>query len=102
MNFEILENPEEVNKIKQRIIKLPEIKSGILGDNAGFLETEYDLWLAKGQRVYKNYGRTKIPETALDVLEVCDKDMFPTIYSQIHILATLPVSVATAERSFST
>lgn len=28
--------------------------------------------------------------------------MFPTIRTLLHILATLPVSVATAERSFST
>jgi hypothetical protein len=44
----------------------------------------------------------KIPETALEVLDVCDVDMFPAIHTLIHILATLPVSVATAERSFST
>lgn len=32
----------------------------------------------------------------------CDKDMFPTIRTLIQVLATLPVSVASAERSFST
>lgn len=102
MDFEVLINSEEVNKIKERIIKFPEINSGILGSNAVFLEAEYDLWLTKWLRVNKNDGRSKIPKTALEVLEVCDKDMFPTINSLIHILATLPVSVATAERSFST
>ncbi|XP_025192639.1 52 kDa repressor of the inhibitor of the protein kinase-like [Melanaphis sacchari] len=69
-------------------------------NNAICLEAEYDVWLAKWNRVKMNNG--KIPETALEVLDVCDVDMFPAIHTLIHILATLPVSVATAERSFST
>lgn len=32
----------------------------------------------------------------------CDEDIFPTIRTLLQVLATLPVSVASAERSFST
>lgn len=32
----------------------------------------------------------------------CDEDIFPTIRMLLQVLATLPVSVASAERSFST
>lgn len=58
--------------------------------------------LAKWHRVYKHDGKTKKSETALDVLEVYDANVFPTIYTLIYILVTLPVSIATAERFFST
>lgn len=49
-----------------------------------------------------NNIETKIPSTAISSLMVCAKDMFPIISSLLKILATLPVSTATAERSFST
>lgn len=73
-----------------------------MGSNTLSLETEYDVWLTKWKRMYMNGSRAMIPETALKVLEMCDIDMFPTIHNLVHILATLPVCVATAERSFST
>lgn len=101
IDFEALKKSEEANKTKQiKLMKLSEIYGGILKNNAIRLEAEYDVWLAKWNRVKMNNGR--IPETALEVLNVCDVDMFPAIHTLIHILATLPVSVATAERSFST
>lgn len=100
IDFEALKKSEEAKKSKLKIMKLSEIYGGILKNNAICLEAEYDVWLAKWNRVKMNNGR--IPETALEVLDVCDVDMFPAIHTLIHILATLPVSVATAERSFST
>lgn len=44
----------------------------------------------------------KVPSTAISSLMVYSKDMFPIISSLLRILATLPVSTATAERNFST
>jgi hypothetical protein len=46
------------------------------------------MWLAKWKHVNTNGGRAMISETAIEVL-----DMFPTIHTSIHILATLPFSV---------
>ena len=100
IDFAALIKSEEAKKSKLKIMKLSEIYGGILKNNAICLEAEYDVWLAKWNRVKMNNGR--IPEIALEVLDVCDVDMFPAIHTLIHILATLPVSVATAERSFST
>lgn len=62
IDFETLQNSKEANKTKQRVIKLLEIYSGALDNNAVYLEAEYDVWLAKWQRMNRNYGRTKIPE----------------------------------------
>ena len=41
------------------------------------------------------------PDTAIDALAVCDTDFFPNIGRLLQITATLPVTSASAERSFS-
>jgi hypothetical protein len=56
------------------------------------------LWLQK----WKNQPINERPRTALESYMHCDEDMFPAIRTLIQVLATLPVSVASAERSFST
>lgn len=66
---------KEVDNIEERVKQLPVKNSG---NNAICLESEYYLWPAKWQRVNRNNDRTKIPETALDVHEVCNQYMFPT------------------------
>ncbi|XP_050065546.1 52 kDa repressor of the inhibitor of the protein kinase-like [Aphis gossypii] len=50
---------------------------------------------------YWNREKNDIPDTALKSLEHCDKDMFPTIHILLKILASFPISIASAERSFS-
>ncbi|ESN95644.1 hypothetical protein HELRODRAFT_86572 [Helobdella robusta] len=42
------------------------------------------------------------PKTAIEALALCNSNLYPTIHSLLSILCTMPVSVATAERSFST
>lgn len=61
---------------------------------------EYKLWIAKWQRELNN--GTKIPQTIPQIIDVCDSDLYPNVKKFLHILATIPVSGATAERSFST
>ena len=41
------------------------------------------------------------PTDCLDSLAVCDEQFFPNIYALLQIFATLPVSTASAERTFS-
>eukprot|EP00102_Acyrthosiphon_pisum_P022045 XP_016659255.1 PREDICTED: uncharacterized protein LOC107883557 [Acyrthosiphon pisum] len=65
------------------------------------LAGEYDLWFNMWQNQSSNI-EIKVPSTAISSLMVCSKDMFPIISSLLIILSTLPVSTATAERSFST
>lgn len=42
-----------------------------------------------------------LPKTATSALEKCDKIFFPNIYILLKILAVLPVTTATVERTFS-
>lgn len=43
-----------------------------------------------------------MPRFFIEALEFCDEVIFPNIYIILKLCATLPVDVATAERSFST
>ncbi|KAL4083561.1 hypothetical protein QTP88_028877 [Uroleucon formosanum] len=62
------------------------------------LEGEISLWLHK----WKQQPINERPCTALESYMQCDEDMFPTIRTLMQVLATLPVSVSSTERSFST
>jgi len=42
------------------------------------------------------------PRNALEAIAVCNQQIFPTVHKLLHILATLPVTTASSERSFST
>ncbi|KAG5879879.1 hypothetical protein JTB14_037715 [Gonioctena quinquepunctata] len=44
---------------------------------------------------------TKIPECALSALEECSREIYPTGNMLLQILCTIPVTVASAERSLS-
>ncbi|KAK5648224.1 hypothetical protein RI129_003116 [Pyrocoelia pectoralis] len=41
------------------------------------------------------------PKSSLECLDMCDKNLYPNIYTLLQILATIPVSTATPERRFS-
>lgn len=60
------------------------------------LKNEYDLWRKKWSRHQK-----PVPSTAMEALSVCDKDVYPLINQLLQILATLPISNSSAERTFS-
>ncbi|GBM69584.1 hypothetical protein AVEN_261649-1 [Araneus ventricosus] len=61
------------------------------------MQSEFMLWKEKlSQEKSEN-----LPKTAISSLEKCDKTFFPNIYTLLKLLAVLPVSVATVERSFS-
>lgn len=62
------------------------------------VEAEWELWKRKWAAV----DVTSRPSTTMDALASCEKNIFPNIYELLKILAILPVSIATAERSFST
>nr|XP_015836604.1 PREDICTED: zinc finger MYM-type protein 1-like isoform X2 [Tribolium castaneum] len=57
---------------------------------------EYRLWMMKWQR------SQDMPQSISDLILNCDIEMYPNIRKFLCIMATLPVSIATAERSFST
>lgn len=64
------------------------------------LKSEIKLWVAKWKR--ENANKTPLPGYAVECLQFCTPEIFPSIRSFMLILSCLPVSTATAERSFST
>lgn len=47
-------------------------------------------------------NREELPRSFIDSLNYCDDSVFPNIHNILKLCATLPVTVATPERSFST
>ncbi|KAJ8914533.1 hypothetical protein NQ315_002806 [Exocentrus adspersus] len=45
--------------------------------------------------------KTEKPQSAIEALEKCNKNLFPTIYELFNIMTTLPVTTCSCERSFS-
>ena len=59
------------------------------------IQGEFEIWQTK-------WGKTKeSPSNAVEALDLCDKEVFPNLHILFVILCTLPVTTATAERSFS-
>ncbi|XP_050064723.1 uncharacterized protein LOC126553622 [Aphis gossypii] len=63
--------------------------------NPAILLAEYKLW----QRCLKNLSEEQT--NALQALSLCNSDIYPNIYKLLQILATLPVSTSSNERTFS-
>ncbi|CAN7938662.1 unnamed protein product [Ixodes hexagonus] len=61
----------------------------------------YELIMWKAKWLRQN-GDIPAPSTATESLDACDGDLYPNVRTLLQILASLPVSVASAERTFST
>jgi hypothetical protein len=59
---------------------------------------EIERWKAK----WKDYVKEDCPSDAISTLSACPKEFYPCINTTLQILATILVTSATAERSFST
>lgn len=66
--------------------------------SASVIEAELTLWISKCCQIEENDR----PACALQALSMCNRNFFPNIHSLLSILATLPVSTSTPERTFST
>lgn len=69
---------------------------GFLGCHARTLHGEYKVW-----KIHWENCDSNVPELMSDVLKSCNESMYPAFSILLKILSSLPVSVATAERSFS-
>ena len=76
--------------------------SGIIEPMYQFtLDGEIALWRQKWSSRLSDRPDAVIPQTAAEGLAACDQQAFPLIHTFLIILFTLPVSTASAERSFS-
>ena len=69
--------------------------------NIAGLDGEFALW-ERMWRDQQNIGADPIPDRVSDTLAEVDKHAFCNIYTILQLLATLPMSSASSERSFST
>lgn len=60
------------------------------------VNTEYEIW----QQTWKSSDDK--PKSIITALEKCEKKIFPNIHTLLRICATLPITTASGERSFST
>ena len=58
--------------------------------------TQLDIWKTK----WKNF-KGKLPDNLQSLMKETDKVIFPSIYEVIQILATIPVTTCSCERSIS-
>jgi hypothetical protein len=63
------------------------------------LKGEIQSWMATWK--IRHEQKQTIPKNALDAFLSCDKEVYPIIHLMLKVLASLPVSIASAERSFS-
>ena len=66
--------------------------------NVDTLTIEIKLWHTE----WSKHTLINRPSTAVESLNHCNEELFPNIYLLLKKLATLPVSTATPERTFST
>ena len=64
---------------------------------ADIVRSEYDLWIGQWSKA----NLDKLPKTAIESFNLCNASLYPTPKQLLKILCTLPVTVASAERSFS-
>jgi len=63
--------------------------------NHSILSTEYKLWQSRLKNMRKK------PENALQAMAVCfNKEMYPSVFKLLQILATIPVPTTSNESSF--
>ena len=97
----LLQKPVTAAVLEQKAKELVNSFSSVLPCDSEMallkLKGELELWHKKcGKIDFKN-----LPESSGAVLQECDEEVYPIIHSLLLILTTLPVSSATAERSFS-
>lgn len=84
----------DLNKIES----VGELFQKFLASSFHGLIGEFKVWSTYWKNVNSDIS---VPATAIETLNITDKNTFPAVYTLLQILATFPVSVASAERSFS-
>ena len=70
---------------------------GLVKSSERQTDAEFTIWKARWSRT----PPSERPVTAIRALAACDKTVFPAVSAMLRILATLPVSTAESERTFS-
>lgn len=82
------------NSTKEEFKKLAEFYEEDLNGNISIIE-EFQLWQRKLKKLEMK------PKNSIDALKLCNSDIYPGVNKLFQILATLPISTASNERTFS-
>ncbi|KAJ8866872.1 hypothetical protein PR048_032734 [Dryococelus australis] len=85
------------NQEISHLLQLEFYNNDLQDKNEGALTAELRLWYIKF-----NKKGSDVPRSAIGLLSDCNKDIYPNVNIALKIFATLLVSTATPERSFST
>ena len=69
----------------------------ILPDSLDTCMIEFYRW----QRKWNSIPKQDCPSSVVEALKSCNSDLYPNIYILLKVFASIPVTSATAERSFS-
>ena len=83
--------------VSEYLAKFKSVSVQLLSD---LLRSELDIWISKWEKAKQE--SIVLPETVLQTLHLCNKDIFPNLYTLLQLISVMPVSVTSAERSFST
>ena len=91
-------NLKSVGEIKRLKVRMSHFLQPFLHENVDFIlakvSSEIDMWI--------HHCSEKFPDTIFEAFVTCNQDIYPTLKVALQIVCTMPVSVASAERSFST
>ena len=65
------------------------------------LESQFETFVNNLVQQWKDIPLENLPLTITATIDECNKNFLPGVYSLLQIFATIPVSSAEAERSFS-
>ena len=95
--FELL-LPQKLDQLSDQEIDEIKCELGEDYNNSSDIHSEVERWVEK----WSSIPLIERPENALDVLKEANQALFPNIHTCMKLLLVLPVTTATAERSFST
>lgn len=95
-NFNLILKPANSIHNEEKIKQLVEMYQDDLDCSVLAAVSEIKIW-------HQKFTATKdLPKNAIDALHKCNVSIFPSTFKLLQILATLPVTTASSERSFST
>jgi hypothetical protein len=91
--------PQSIDKYKfADLLPAVDVYGTFLDMNKTRLRSDFELW----QQRWGNVPVADRPKTAIDSFAACNAQTYPNVAVLLQILTTLPVTTATAERTFYT
>ena len=93
-----LKDKKRTPELRESFDKILNQYGNLLPDSTSASEVKFhgEVALWKTMWLQADIGTESVPGTAIDALNACEVELFPIIHTFLTVLASLPVSVATA------